>query len=1291
MWVRSDEQRPEDLAPNPFVATEGGGHGIDLTLELGSFTPADARRWWEAAMHEVSHVDQGPLARLEGLDVWWEAVRAGAALPGAVFPDAVLPRPGIEPSGPGEHVSGSTPPPGDSWARVSLDGRGGGERDDGDRDTTDVGHGVSVDVSSEADDLRSSMSDAANDLVAVLAMTRDALAPEALAEVLFAASRPMASATSACDVAVGDAALPGPTTEDEARRRRAALLATQTAGLELSARGWMRVGADGTWRLRDGVEPEGRPRPGLRRAVIDVLRRQHADHGRSVDGEGWVGGSWDGGSWDGGSSVGGRSADARPADARVDGWAMMRVAELAGAGEGDWELARRVAESALRASRDKLAREDLWQRWRDAVDGALIDGALNYGSLIYGSRGDASGSVADDASVGEGASDDCSTDDSDVRRRRVALRLIAHGGSLALSLRDHEEASRWAKQAIALGEDRYDVLMLVGRAHHAGGDVTSADLTLTRALRCAPDDAARAAAAGWLAQTKFTAGAREEAERYARLALAEGARPRVRLEGRNVLGKLLLAREAWTDAERHFAEDAYDAALAGDRDHELRARLNRAIAVLYCGRRGEAKAMLEDVRRDGERYHVPEAVAFALSNLAAIAIVEHAYSHALTLSERAIEVRRRIGDPLALVLPMTNLAELRIRLGLVEEAEQGLRFGLRSVGQRSSRLDADRLDGIPAGHHAHIAKVTAYIELEKGRTVNAARALETAIRGASGEGERPVLADCHRLAAAIALEDGDLGRVASALARADEVQHTAFGRAELAVLRARAARAAGRPYGEKAEQALRRANEADDPETRREAYMLLAGAALDETGDVSVARRHLQAARMERDQMAERLPPALRERFLARNALSGIEALAGRLGDATPAGERPPCSIDASGPATDAAPVRHRPSTQPRVPHPQQPDEAVIADRLLVGTSPAMTRLRRKVRRVAPTDATVLVYGPTGSGKELVAEAVHRESTRQKGPLVKVNCAALVETLLLSELFGHERGAFTGASCRRRGRFELADGGTLFLDEIGDISPRTQVALLRVLQDGTFERVGGTTPMSVDVRVVCATHRDLRAMVAAGTFREDLYHRLAGMVVEVPALRDHVEDLEAISGALLARAQGVVARPLSADATDLLRRHDWPGNVRELENALRAAALFAEGEEIEAEDLRNNVASLREVSVTSSRPGAVVEIDTSTPGREATERARGAPQSSAPPPSAAQGGATDDWVYAEVKGGTSLADMKRKLERACITRALTETGGNITKASRVLGMKRPRLSQLVKQYELASLLQELKS
>jgi len=236
----------------------------------------------------------------------------------------------------------------------------------------------------------------------------------------------------------------------------------------------------------------------------------------------------------------------------------------------------------------------------------------------------------------------------------------------------------------------------------------------------------------------------------------------------------------------------------------------------------------------------------------------------------------------------------------------------------------------------------------------------------------------------------------------------------------------------------------------------------------------------------------------------------------------------------------------------------------LVGAHPAMVSLFRVVQLVARSNATVMVLGESGTGKELVAEAIHKMSPRSRGPFVRVSCSALNESLLESELFGHVKGAFTGAVRDRRGRFEEADKGTLLLDEIGDVSPVVQVKLLRVIQQREVERVGDSSPVPVDVRLVCATHRDLKALVAEGKFRADLYFRLNVFPVRVPPLRERIDDLPRLAAHLLL-AHG--SPPLATGALEVLSAYHWPGNVRELENVLEYASLRAEGGEIRSEHL----------------------------------------------------------------------------------------------------------------------------
>jgi len=236
----------------------------------------------------------------------------------------------------------------------------------------------------------------------------------------------------------------------------------------------------------------------------------------------------------------------------------------------------------------------------------------------------------------------------------------------------------------------------------------------------------------------------------------------------------------------------------------------------------------------------------------------------------------------------------------------------------------------------------------------------------------------------------------------------------------------------------------------------------------------------------------------------------------------------------------------------------------LIGRSAAFQRMLELVARVGPSQASVLLLGESGTGKELVAQAVHEASPRAAKPLVVVDCASLTETLFESELFGHERGAFTGANTSKPGLVEAASGGTLFLDEVGDIPLPMQVKLLRLLESGTYRRVGSTELRRTDVRVVAATHRDLKAMVADGRFREDLYYRLSTFPIALPALRERVEDIPLLAVALLARVASQRRIALSAAALAVLQRHAFPGNVRELRNVLERATLLADGASIEA-------------------------------------------------------------------------------------------------------------------------------
>jgi transcriptional regulator with GAF, ATPase, and Fis domain/tetratricopeptide (TPR) repeat protein len=847
--------------------------------------------------------------------------------------------------------------------------------------------------------------------------------------------------------------------------------------------------------------------------------------------------------------------------------------------------------------------------------------------------------------------------------RAEQLPLCVRAAERAIRVGEAEEAFRWAQAATGLAPHDPQLGLLFGRAAVGLGDLVAARVALERATEHAVDDSARAVVAAELAEVAYLGGDLAQAATQANRAVSLDRTPATRLKARNTLGKLLLAESKWDEADVHFAEDAWAAAAAGLRTEELRARLNRGIALLSKGFTDEARAIFEAVLAEGERAGDARACAFAVENLAVVATLRHDYAQSLALTERTLKLRERIGDRLKTALALTNLAELRRRLGLLDHAEHAVVFGRRTLGP-----------GMPPAHSAFFSLQAARNALMRGNTVEARREATRALAESEAAGLRNYVCEAYCIGTRVALEDGDLTRAAELLDRARTEATTAELRAEAAIVGAMHARACGDEHDALALEALAAARACGKEDLVIEAHTLLAevhrAASRHET-----ARAHVDSAVSLRDQIASTLPPEVRAAFLSRPDLVALSRLHAILSE--------PMGIN------DVAPSS-QPSTRPS----SRPPSAM--PREIVGDDPAVRGLLAAVRKVARSSSTVLVRGESGTGKELVAEAIHRASDRAGGPLVTVNCAALVETLLLSELFGHEKGAFTGAIARRRGRFEMAENGTLFLDEIGDISPRTQVALLRVLQERTFERVGGTTPIRANVRVICATHRDLKAMVERGEFREDLYYRLRGITLEVPPLRARMGDLRSISEHLLTRIaaeRSEAKKSLSADALDLLSRHRWPGNVRELENALRAASLFAEGDVITAATLAENVDDLRGVAqsmrMRTASPAvqwAVADDGAASPARDGN--ADDETESGEGPLPADEANATAV-AYTQVRAGsTSLPDLKRQIERDCIARALAETKGNITRAAALLGMKRPRLSQLVKQYGLAAVSSE---
>jgi two-component system NtrC family response regulator len=297
----------------------------------------------------------------------------------------------------------------------------------------------------------------------------------------------------------------------------------------------------------------------------------------------------------------------------------------------------------------------------------------------------------------------------------------------------------------------------------------------------------------------------------------------------------------------------------------------------------------------------------------------------------------------------------------------------------------------------------------------------------------------------------------------------------------------------------------------------------------------------------------------------------------------------------------------------------------VIATDEAMLKVCRMVEKVAPTDVSVLILGESGTGKELLAHAIHALSGRHAGPFVAINCAAIPEQLLESELFGHEKGAFTGATKQTLGKVEVADGGTLFLDEIGDMPAPLQAKLLRFLQDRVIERLGGRKPISVNVRVVCATNQDLQALIAEQRFRQDLFYRISAVTINVPPLRERGSGVVVLAQAALQRIAAESAskvRSLSDDALAALQTYAWPGNVRELENKLRGAVIMAEGHLIHASDL--------------GLPAPVT----------------GPPQ-------------------------LNLAEVRLQAEREAVIQALALAQNNVSRAAELLGVSRPTLYDLL--------------
>jgi transcriptional regulator with GAF, ATPase, and Fis domain/tetratricopeptide (TPR) repeat protein len=775
-----------------------------------------------------------------------------------------------------------------------------------------------------------------------------------------------------------------------------------------------------------------------------------------------------------------------------------------------------------------------------------------------------------------------------------------------------------------------------------------------------------------MAEVAYTKNDLESAERDARAALAAApaAPTAFRLRCSNTLGKVAYSRDRFREAEEVFLSNLRLAEDNGLGHEAILARVNTGLARHRMGHDDDARDMLEKALTSARAAGDLHSESNALLNLGAIEQRSGELGKSLERYKAGWARFSRLGDRNALRRVTWNLANLTCSLGHYSASQTWL----EQTRRLAEADDSERGRGFVHFTEGDIA-------YNQGQPGAALASYEKAREIFLHIGETSRVMEMATKAAWAALLLGDIGHAELRISELPHAQPGTLMHARRSAVEGALLSQAG--DGDDAARGLSLLSQAVDELDRLrahdEAWRTLAYLAdrFEAKGDTKSADAARARARAFIDKTAEKLPDDVRAAMLAdpqRAALYGPKP--------QPAtAVAPVIEAPAPVPHDNGADVAERPHAQAPAPQVRKPEwDARYPE--LVGRAPALLRVFDRLDRIAKSrNATVLIRGESGTGKELVAAAVHRLSERANGPFVRVNCAALVETLLMSELFGHEKGSFTGALARKIGRFELARGGTIFLDEIGDISPKTQVSLLRVLQERQFERVGGTQTITTDAAVICATHRDLESMVRDGSFREDLYYRLRGVVVEMPALRERPEDIPLLAQRFLAKTRDEVGRApvaLSPEAEQVLMRHRWPGNIRELQNVIRSVALFCEGDVVEVEHLAEfpELFTAQELA----RRGAPTPAPRPEP-RAAAPTLPPVPMDRAPlPPITDDGKATRDVlgrVAAGADEGIALGDLKRRLEFEAIANAMRQTNGNITRAAALLRMKRPRLSQIV--------------
>lgn len=720
----------------------------------------------------------------------------------------------------------------------------------------------------------------------------------------------------------------------------------------------------------------------------------------------------------------------------------------------------------------------------------------------------------------------------------------------------------------------------------------------------------------------------------------------------NLKGRIQIVRGELDAAQELFEKNYAEARSRGWKRERDRAEINLAVVELHHGDYASALETLEELRsrspgpegsqrtsllvnlgvaaqhkgdyedalehyrsalREAQRGDFDYGVGLAAYNLAAALEDLGAYEQCLTLLER-IE-RRQVDDNRNLFMGAAP-ESLRAK-ALMEQGEAARALEVLDA------VDLEENDEVSAGLRADAFLNAAHSHIQLGQLEEAQERLE-AFEVPEETTRRNCVEGLERSAEArIALETGELERAEQ--------------------------------LGQEAADLLRDGGYFQDA-IRASVIRLRALRELDRTGEAeSLVERRLT----DYHEYADRVPEKYLDRFFSIPAYRElVEASRTLLGDVPEPYRR---YVDAGRDDTGSGDV------------PDPSDEAYRQWRSryseIVGEDDRLLKIFRRIDQVAESESPVLIQGDSGTGKELIAEAIHRHGSGSEGePFVKVNCGAFVDNLLLSELFGHEKGAFTGAVEQKVGRFEQADGGTIFLDEIGEISKKAQVALLRVLQEGEFERVGGTETRQVDVRVICATNRDLEAAVESGEFRLDLYYRLKGVLLELPPLHDRKQDIPRLVRHFAKShvPEGESPKAFSRDVMEFLASYTWPGNIRELKNFVRSILLFVDGETVEMEHLRDFRDFFSEGEVELDPP----EIDYDVPAEEYDDLEDEAAGESFED-------AEDALVQEIVSDGRDLSELKERIEYESIRRALRETGGNITQAAEILKMTRPRLSQIV--------------